>query len=427
MATYSLSNFLGTVSNTDVNIKIYDKTKKLRYEINPNIAYFLTKSNNVIIRIEDSNNIFLDFDTIQDAAIAASRLNDAKKKLEARNSPDIESGFTTNDQRKLAYFHALSKSMTKSSQTLDESKYKSSHNVRLNEVWANEIPFAEDFTTAYNESLTNNAITYFNNVQLIEIPNSNKQAYCLITGGTFDINGNIEPDASFIRPWISPVDVPNTLTREPSNGYKLKLYRGMDSSIRPGEEISPNEGGWNVEYYAGIVHFSEGKTPIDIGLGTITASFFQYTGLYANSLLTDSYHSVRFDEITSELIFNEGESGETVVDLTDLSKSGTLSYDNTNMDVETTTSGSTLACNIPLVNNLENSKVHVYINGIQITVGNKSTDMAYFSPNGIIVRESGSEIGGDKLYWRYISGLPVAEYELENGVDKITFLNLNPS
>ena len=97
------------------------------------------------------------------------------------------------------------------------------------------------------------------------------------------------------------------------------------------------------------------------------------------------------------------------------------------MDVETTTSGSTLACNIPLVNNLENSKVHVYINGIQITVGDKSTDMSYFSPDGVIIRESGSEVSGDKLYWRYISGLPVAEYELENGVDKITFLNLNPS
>ena len=86
MATYSLSNFLGTPVVGDTVLKIYDKTRKLRYEINPNIAYFFTKSNIVIIRIEDKNDIYLDFENTVEAAGAASKLNEAKQEL---TQPDV--------------------------------------------------------------------------------------------------------------------------------------------------------------------------------------------------------------------------------------------------------------------------------------------------------------------------------------------------
>lgn len=82
MATYSLSNFLATTVPGDITLKIYDSYKKLKYEVNPNIAYFLAKSNVVVIRIEDRNDIYLDFNDNQEAALAAAKLNTAKKEIQ---------------------------------------------------------------------------------------------------------------------------------------------------------------------------------------------------------------------------------------------------------------------------------------------------------------------------------------------------------
>lgn len=81
MATYSITNFLSTPAPGDVRLKIYDKNNKLRHTIDPNIAYFYKKSHIVVIKIEDKNDIYLDFASSTESAQALAKLNDAKKAL----------------------------------------------------------------------------------------------------------------------------------------------------------------------------------------------------------------------------------------------------------------------------------------------------------------------------------------------------------
>lgn len=87
MATYSVSNFLATPSSTDTRMRIYDKSNKLRYTLDPNIAYFFTKTNIVIIKVEDKNDIYLDFASANEAAQALSRLNTVKKQMTQPDCP----------------------------------------------------------------------------------------------------------------------------------------------------------------------------------------------------------------------------------------------------------------------------------------------------------------------------------------------------
>ena len=136
-----------------------------------------------------------------------------------------------NEQRKLAYFHSLGKVMTENTQEVYESKYKSSHNVRNSELWASNISYAIDYLSAVAESLINSAVTLFEQVQLNEIYGSNNQAYTYISGGTFKDDtypiserGQITTGGRYIRPWISPVDIPHYMTNEPSIGYSFLLF-----------------------------------------------------------------------------------------------------------------------------------------------------------------------------------------------------------
>lgn len=99
MATYSITNFLATPSSTDVRMRIYDKNNKLKYTIDPNIAYFFTKSNIVIIKVEDKNDIYLDFASVSEAAQAIARLNDVKKQM---TQPSYPSG----EQKEIVYSKA---------------------------------------------------------------------------------------------------------------------------------------------------------------------------------------------------------------------------------------------------------------------------------------------------------------------------------
>ena len=88
------------------------------------------------------------------------------------------------EQRKLAYFHALGKAMTENTQAVYESKYKSSHNVRLDETWSDDVAFANTYVDAVTESNTNDAVTLFEEVLLTEIFGSNGQSYNYYSGGT---------------------------------------------------------------------------------------------------------------------------------------------------------------------------------------------------------------------------------------------------
>jgi hypothetical protein len=81
MANYTLETFISIPSDEDVLIKIYDYSKRLRYTIEPKIAYFLAKANIIIIKLEDKNDINLDFASSTEALEALSKLNDVKKIL----------------------------------------------------------------------------------------------------------------------------------------------------------------------------------------------------------------------------------------------------------------------------------------------------------------------------------------------------------
>ena len=79
MANYQLSNFLAQPTAQDTRMRIYDKNSKLRYTLDPNIAYFYTKANIVIIKVEDKTDIYLDFGTSSESTRALAALNAAKK------------------------------------------------------------------------------------------------------------------------------------------------------------------------------------------------------------------------------------------------------------------------------------------------------------------------------------------------------------
>ncbi len=215
----------------------------------------------------------------------------------------------TTEQRKLAYFHALGKVMTEGNQEVYESRYKSSHNVKLGEVWASPIASAVTYSAAVAEAASNSAVTLYTQVTLTELPGSNGQLYYYNSGGTF------------IRPWISPVDVPNTTTNLPSDGYQVRLFRGA------GTEIFLTEGAWSVDYYAGMIHFGVGYTPTNLGWGAIKATFFQYTGTFGASGGTSvgAFTTAVFDSGTSYLTFNSGLSSQTIVDLSALAGDSSIS------------------------------------------------------------------------------------------------------
>lgn len=408
------------------------------------------------------------------------------------------------EQRKLAYFHALGRVMTEANQAVYETKYKSSHNIKLDEIWSDQVGFANTYNDAVTESQNNDAVSLLFQVELDEIYGSNGQAYAFVSGGTFKDSsypilerGQVTSGATFIRPWISPVDVPDSVTNEPSNGYSLRLFRGDDAtSGTPGSEIYLTIGAWSVDYYAGIIHFAEGYTPSDLGWGTIKATIFYYSGdlgiNYNSSVLfnsgtselifnsgetnqtiidlssldnSDAFTLSHFDSGTTTLIFNSGETNETLIDLSYLDNSDafkTATYrDSTStivfnsglttesyVDLSTlkTISGTTsslspsnvnmtanntsypnfrLACATPIISgNVNDSMVMVFVNGIQINVGDTVNDDAYFSPDGgFSKRTNGEEQANDYLYWNYVSGQPVSGYELSTN-DKITFLHL---
>lgn len=346
--------------------------------------------------------------------------------------------FSTNEERKLAYFHALSKAMTNAqTMAVHQSKYKSAHSVRTSEVWADSVPYVTGSTDAEQEALTNDNIRFFEQVEIDVIFGSNNRSYAFVSGGTFkDVTfpplerGQVTDGGVFIRPWISPVDVPEPTTNEPSNGYLLRLYRGDNATNgTPGSQISPATATWDVDYYAGIIYFPFGATPVDLGWGDVKASFFQYTGRFLEENLEDYIDSVYFDSGNTDLVFNQGQENEIIVDLSSLKVASgftsLLSTDNSNMPAENTSFSSPLACTITLSSNIADSKVFVFVNGVQVRVGNQTTDDCYFSPDGIIKRAAGQEQAFDALYWNYnqLTEEPVAGYELSTG-DRISFLNL---
>ena len=83
---YKLQNFVSEPTKTDKTLKIYTKTGKLIYSFVPDMAYFFYKNNFVIIKIEDQENIVLDFETVAIATEALKKLNRIKKTINEYNS-----------------------------------------------------------------------------------------------------------------------------------------------------------------------------------------------------------------------------------------------------------------------------------------------------------------------------------------------------
>ena len=81
MANYKLDNFLATPTSQDTRMRIYDKNSKLRYTLDPHVAYFYKKANIVIIKVEDRTDIYLDFSSSTEAAQALAKLNEAKRMM----------------------------------------------------------------------------------------------------------------------------------------------------------------------------------------------------------------------------------------------------------------------------------------------------------------------------------------------------------
>lgn len=186
-------------------------------------------------------------------------------------------------ERKSGYFHSLSKAITNESQYPFESKFKSSHTIKYDEVWAETIPYCLD--TASADIFTSNntsIIKKYELKELTEIPGSNGQAWY--------INDN-----KFVRPFISPVDIVDESTNMPSIGFEAKLYKNN------GTYISSTSGVWYIDYYAGIVHFESGYTPADLGYGIPKITVYTYIG----KTVADLINNVMVAQNNTELITTE--------------------------------------------------------------------------------------------------------------------------
>jgi len=171
-------------------------------------------------------------------------------------------------ERKNGYFHSLSKVLTNESQYSFESKYKSSHTIKYSEVWADSISYCQTSDEVDAFILDNpNIIKKYSEFLLSEVPGSNGQSWY--------INDNDK----FIRPFISPVDVPDSTTNLPSIGFEVQLFS------ESGNRISPTAGVWYVDYYAGIIHFENGYTPQSMGYGKPKITVYNYIGNYLSDIL----------------------------------------------------------------------------------------------------------------------------------------------
>lgn len=168
---------------------------------------------------------------------------------------------TDNFKRNKAYSHGFSKVQTEITQNLFESDLKASHNVPAKDVLIDTITYCPDVASADAFVLANPTVLMKHvNVPMTVKPGTNGQTWYV------DIAGQ------FIRPWITPTDIPDLITNLPSFGLDVRLETGG------GAFISPSSGVWNIDGYAGTIIFDLGQTPADNGWGTPHITFFSYIG-----------------------------------------------------------------------------------------------------------------------------------------------------
>lgn len=182
--------------------------------------------------------------------------------------------FSSGLQTSVAFFHAKSKTLTEDSQAPYESLYKSSHSSRSSDVWGDTIAYCVDVAASDAEAVANSAVTKHTLETMTEVPGSNEQAFYLDDGGTF------------ARPWIAPTDIPHPTSMAPSYGFQMNIYQEDDTLI------TPTEGRFVIDYYAGIVQFEAGYTPTDMGWGAIKCTLYMYSG---SGILSDGEVTVYRD------------------------------------------------------------------------------------------------------------------------------------
>jgi len=86
---FTLNTFISTPTSTDKSIKIYDRYGVLKYTFSPDLSYYFYKNNFVFIKVENSDDIVLGFETNEEAISALGKLNSAKKIIVAQATSDI--------------------------------------------------------------------------------------------------------------------------------------------------------------------------------------------------------------------------------------------------------------------------------------------------------------------------------------------------
>lgn len=365
-------------------------------------------------------------------------------------------------QRKSGFFHSLGKVLTESERFAGNEKYKSSHNVMSYEVWMDEIPYAPDFTDAigvglsYSDIVNSIGLDLGTSSILYPLSGTNYQTWFLDLGDPEQKSNGFDPSDQWCKPLISPSDVPNE-AGAPSFGYEMKIFRPDDSAV------NYNNAFFDVDYFAGLVRFDVGKTPIESGItsglafqfnktdfeaavdklsyirninnNAPRANAFQYVGQTLDNLtlgLSDGPGiTISNDDIAVNIGTQSGltfsQNDELIINIDDetikinpdnkIYVSGNSVYEwnysnNTNGDNQPT--GITIS-NTPL----NYSTVKVMVNGQVQIVGNSSnylTSDCYFY-DGVSAKDIDDISQGDEIYWNG----NITNYNLSTS-DKILFI-----
>ena len=130
-------------------------------------------------------------------------------------------------QRKAGFFHSLGKVITKDTNDVGNELYKSSHNVRSNEIWMDSISYAPTVASAsqYSDDIIVRQVgTSSNPVYLSPLAGSNYQSWFMDTGTPSAKLTGFEPSSEWVKPLINPSDVPNA-AGAPSFGYEFIMYK----------------------------------------------------------------------------------------------------------------------------------------------------------------------------------------------------------
>jgi len=92
---YIFDNFIENPIAGSSKIRILNKNGVFKYDINPNVSYFYTKNNFVVIKVEDEKEIALDFENSNEATRALTKLNSIKITLSKK--PSSEDVYTKED------------------------------------------------------------------------------------------------------------------------------------------------------------------------------------------------------------------------------------------------------------------------------------------------------------------------------------------